>query len=95
MFGIITIAAAGAASVGGFAGARRFVREKLRFVDAAHSGKAPWIAGILAVIVATPVVALLPFVGAGTAILFGLAVGYGVHRGNRDVRGRRGEVMVV
>jgi len=95
MFEIIGIAAAGAASVGGFAGARRFVREKLRFVDAAHSGKAPWIAGIAAALLAMPVVALVPFVGTGTALLFGVAVGYGVHKGNRDVRGRRGEVMVV
>lgn len=95
MFELIGMAAAGAASVGGFAGARRFVRERLRYVDAAHSGKAPWIAGAVAMAVAVPVVAVLPLVGAGTAVLFGVAVGYGVHRGNRDTRGRRGEVMVI
>lgn len=95
MFEIIGLAAAGAASVGGFAGTRRFVRDRLRYVDAAHSGKAPWIAGLAAMVVAVPVVALLPFVGLGTAILFGIAVGYGVHKGTRDTRGRRGEVMVI
>lgn len=95
MLEIIGMAAAGAASVGGFAGARRFVRERLRYVDAVHSGKAPWIAGAAAMLVAAPVVALLPLVGAGTAIAFGIAVGYGVHKGNRDTRGRRGEVMVI
>ncbi len=95
MFEIIGLAAAGAASVGGFAGTRRFVRDRLRYVDAAHSGKAPWIAGVVAALIAMPVVALLPIVGAGTAIVFGIAVGYGVHKGTRDTKGSRGEVMVI
>ena len=33
-----------------------------------------------------PLVMLLPFVGAGTAIVFGLSVGMGVRAGARDIK---------
>src|SRR5688572_8815429 len=82
----IALATTLAASVGGHVGARRFVRERLRFVDAAQTRRAPWIAGAAAILVATPVVWLLPIVGAGTAILFGLGIGSGVAIGARDIR---------
>lgn len=95
MLELIGLMMTGTAVVGGFAGARRMVREKLRYVDAAHSGKAPWVAAGAAVLAAAPVVAVIPMIGAGTALLFGAAVGYGVQKGRRDTRGRRGEIMVV
>ena len=88
MFGLITFAAATAATVAGYVQSRIFVRNKLRFVDAVQSVAAPLIAGVGAAIVAAPVVALLPLVGAGTAILFGLGVGTGVAAGARDIRRR-------
>lgn len=90
LFALITMAAASAATGFGYFQSRYFVRTKLRFVDAVQTGKAPLIAGVGAVVVAAPIVALLPFVGAGTAILFGLGVGAGVAAGARDIRQRLG-----
>lgn len=92
---MLWLAATGAASTGGFIAARRFVRDRLRFVDAAHKGSAPWIAGGVALLAAAPVVAVLPVVGAGTAFLVGASVGIGVAKGSRDARGNGREVMVV
>ncbi|MCU0647158.1 MAG: hypothetical protein MUF00_04145 [Gemmatimonadaceae bacterium] len=66
---------------------RRFVRDRLRYVDAVQSGKWPWIAGIGAALVAGPFAWLIPFVAAkGLAITAGLAVGMGVAAGARDIR---------
>ena len=75
-----------AALVTGFSAARRFVRDKLRFVDAAQRRLAPWVAGAGAAIVTAPVTALLPVIGVGSAIGFGVAVGLGVAAGARDLR---------
>jgi hypothetical protein len=86
MFGILAYAASLAVTFVGFTQARAFVRERLRFVTAAQSGWAPILAGGGAMLVAAPVVALLPLVGTGTAIVFGLSVGFGVLNGQRDIR---------
>lgn len=82
----IALATTLAATAGGHVASRRFVRERLRFVDAAQKRRAPWIAGIAAGLAAAPVVWLLPVIGGGTAILFGLGVGSGVAIGARDIR---------
>jgi hypothetical protein len=86
MFGLLALAASFAVAMIGYTQARAFVRERLRYVDAAQSAFAPIIAGFGAAIVASPVVALLPFIGGGTALAFGLSVGMGVANGQRDVR---------
>jgi hypothetical protein len=65
---------------------RRFVRDRLRYVDAVRKGLAPWLAGGAAFAVSLPVMALLPIVGAGTALTVGLAVGMGVANGARDIK---------
>jgi hypothetical protein len=65
---------------------RRFVRDRLRYVDAVRKGLAPWLAGGAAFLLASPVVALLPIVGTGTAITIGLAVGMGVANGAKDIK---------
>jgi hypothetical protein len=70
----------------GYGAARRFVRDKLRFVDAAQRRLAPWIAGAGTAVLTAPVAALLPFIGVGSAIGLGVAVGLGVAAGARDVR---------
>jgi hypothetical protein len=70
----------------GFQTSRRFVRDKLRFVDAAQRASAPWLAGIVAFVVGALAVAVLPVVGIGTALTFALAIGTGVAAGARDVR---------
>jgi len=78
--------------------ARRFVRERLRYVESALTPGAALIAGVVAALVAAPVVGLLhiiPLVGSlvtgGTALVFGLSVGLGVRSGANDVK--RGYVI--
>lgn len=78
--------------------ARRFVRERLRYVESALTPGAAIIAGIVAAVVAAPVVGVLhiiPLVGSlvtgGTAVVFGLSVGLGVRSGANDVK--RGYVI--
>ena len=90
MFTIISMAIAIAAAAIGYLQAKSFVQSKLRFVDAVHHFAAPILAGLAALLIATPVVWLLPLIGKGTAILFGLGVGAGVSSGARDVRKRIG-----
>jgi hypothetical protein len=72
----------------GFAQARAFVTRRLRYVDAVHTKLAPIVAGVGAALLALPLVAIIPFLGVGTALSFGISVGAGVLAGSRDVRGR-------
>lgn len=65
---------------------RRFVRTRLRYVDAIQKTFAPWAAGAVAFGVGIIAVSLLPIVGLGTAITAGLAVGSGVATGAKDIR---------
>lgn len=70
----------------GYGAARRFVRDRLRYVDSAKAPGAPIMAAVVAALVAAPVAWLLPLVTAGTAIAFGIAVGLGVRAGASDVK---------
>lgn len=88
MFEILMLGAAVGGTGAGYVGVRRFVRERLRFVDGVQLRGVPVAVGIAATLAATPVVWLLPVVGAGTAILFGAGVGLAVSHGARDVRSR-------
>jgi hypothetical protein len=65
---------------------RRFVRNRLRYVDAVQKSMAPWMAGGAAFLVGALLAPVLPLVGLGTAITAGLAVGSGVAAGARDIR---------
>jgi hypothetical protein len=73
------------AGLAGYFVARNFVRNRLRFVDAIHSGWAPLVAGVLAFAFAWPL-ALLPLVSVAPAILFGIGTGLGTASGARIVR---------
>ena len=86
MFGLLAFALSTAAVIIGFTQAKDFVARRLRYMDAARSPLAPFVAGIGAAIIAAPIVWLLPFVGAGSAIAFGLSVALGVAAGNKNVR---------
>lgn len=86
MFWLIGLAISFAASILGYSLARDFTHRRLRYVSAVHSLRAPILAGLAAVLLATPVTWLLPLVGAGTAIAFGLSVGMGVTAGAREIR---------
>ncbi|MDE3127174.1 MAG: hypothetical protein KGL38_04160 [Gemmatimonadota bacterium] len=88
MLQFISFAATAAATLFGYLAARRFVEDKLRYVDGIHTLRAPIVAGVVAAIVAAPIVWLLPLVGGGTAILFGTGVALGVANGSREVRKR-------
>lgn len=66
--------------------ARRFVRNRLRYVDAVQKAIVPWAAGGAAFLVGALLVPILPIVGIGTAITAGLAVGSGVAAGAKDIR---------
>lgn len=70
----------------GYGTARRFVRERLRYVDGAQGPGAAMIAGVGATLLAWPVAALLPLVTGGTALAFGLAVGLGAKAGATDLK---------
>ena len=90
MFELLGFAATAAATLGGYFQSRHFVRGRLTYVDAVQTPVAPLAAGVVATVVAAPVVWLLPIVGTGTALLFGLGVGSGVAAGVRDIRRRLG-----
>ncbi|MFQ5745997.1 MAG: hypothetical protein ACE5HF_02105 [Gemmatimonadota bacterium] len=86
MIEFVMLAAAGAGMLASYVKVRNFVRVRLRFVDAARKPAMPVVAGAAAALVAAPVVALLPVLGAGTAVLFGISVGAGFRSGVREVK---------
>ena len=98
MWPIIVLGVSFAISWISYGTARRFVRERLRYVEAALTPAAAIIAGIVAMVVASPIIALLgiipilgSLVGGGTALVFGLSVGLGTRAGAQDVK--RGYVI--
>ncbi len=70
----------------GYGIARRFVRDRLRYVESAQGPGVPIVAAVVAGLVAAPVVWLLPILSAGTAIAFAVSVGLGVRAGASDVK---------
>jgi len=89
LFSLIGLLVTGAGAIFAFGLAREYVRNRLRFVDAVRHPLAPWITWIAATVVLLPVVAILPLVGAGTAILVGGAAGLGTSSGVKALK--RGE----
>ncbi len=88
MIFLLSFLASTVLAIVGYSQARAFVTGRLRYVDAVPSGFAPLIAGAGAALLALPLVAVLPFIGAGTALSFGVSVGLGVAAGSREVRRR-------
>ena len=74
-----------AAGIGGYLLASSFVRRRLRFVDAAQSPYAPFVAGIAAAVALLPL-AVLPLVSGLTAIVFGVGAALGTAKGARAIR---------
>jgi hypothetical protein len=89
---LISLAIAVVAALLGYNVTRRFVRDKLRFVDAVVESP---LAPVVAAIVAVPLVWALPFIGLPTALIAGASVGVGVAHGSKDARGGGGSWEVV
>ena len=87
--GFLYLALSVAAAIGGFVLARRFVQQRLRFIDGIRSPVAPFIAGLVAALVAWPVT-LLPIVTTATAAIFGIGAGLGTASGIKALK--RGDV---
>ena len=85
LFVLFSIGISLAVSSFGFAVARKYVRDRLKFVDAVHTMKAPVIAGLVGWAIAMPFT-MLPLFGLGTAIVFGLSVALGVRAGAKDIK---------
>ncbi len=83
--GFLYLALSVAAAVGGFVLARRFVRQRLRFVDGIRSPVAPFVAGLVAALIAWPA-ALLPIVTTATAAVFGIGAGLGTASGVKALK---------
>lgn len=77
----------------GYSAARRFVRDRLRYVDAAQKPGAAIAAAVVGAIALSPAVLLLPgFLATSlTAVGFGLGVGLGARAGAVDIK--RGYVI--
>lgn len=90
MIELIGLAATTALTFVGYYQARAYVERRLQYVEAVHGMRAPLLAGLGAALIAAPVVAIVPVVGAGTACLFGIGVGAGVAAGARNIRRRIG-----
>ena len=78
----------------GYGTARRFVSDRLRYVEGAHKPSVPVVVGVAAFLLALPVlslVSILPLIhlGGGAAIALGASVGLGVRAGSKDVRDGR------
>ncbi len=74
----------GGLAIGGYIKTRQFVRQRLRFVEAAHKPFAPLVAGAITWIAASAVAGPLPLVGWITALGVGAGVGLGVKHGAQD-----------
>jgi len=84
MFGLIAAGIAGTAGVIGHIKSRHFVGRRLRYTSIVETPALGLWAGVGAAVVAAPLVALLPIVGAGTAIAVGAGIGTGVALGVKD-----------
>lgn len=86
MFELIGLGVAAAVGIFGHMRSRKFVGRRLRFTSVVEKPGIGLAAGVVATIVASPVVALLPIVGVGTAVAFGAGVGTGVALGAQDAK---------
>jgi hypothetical protein len=78
----VTVGAAGF----GYIRSKSFVARRLRYVEAVQSPAAPLVVGAAATALAAPIVWVLPIVGAGTAIVFGIASAAGTRAGVKQIR---------
>lgn len=83
---MIELIAAGVVGVYGHIKSRDFVGRRLRYTSIVEKPLLGVWAGVGTTVLCAPVVALLPFVGAGAAIAIGAGVGTGVALGVKDTK---------
>jgi hypothetical protein len=86
MFELIAAGIAGVTGVYGHIRSRKFVGKRLRYSNWVEKPLLGLWTGVGAAVIAAPVVAVLPIVGAGTAIAIGAGVGTGVALGVKDTK---------
>lgn len=86
----ISIAIAFSLALFGFITTRRYVENRLRYVDAVQNPIAPFIAGGATTVVAMLLFSFIPFVGFWSAVSLGVGVFTGVASGARENRRRLG-----
>ena len=84
--GLIAAVIAGGTGVFAYIKSRKFVGQRLRYTSLVEKPAIGLFAGVGAVVLAAPLVALLPIVSAGTAIALGVGVGTGVALGVKDTK---------
>ena len=83
---MIELLVAGVLGIAGHLKSRDFVQRRLRYTSWVEKPALGLAAGVATTLVAAPLVAVLPFVGAGTAIALGAGVGTGVAVGASKAR---------
>ena len=83
---MLELLAAGVVAVYGHLKSRKFVGQRLRYTTIVEKPALGLWAGVGATVVAAPLVAVLPVVGAFTAIAIGAGVGTGVALGVNDTK---------
>ena len=78
---MIEIVIAAVAGVAGHVKSKRFVRERLRYTRWVDRPGIGLLAGAATAIVAAPLAAALPFIGAGAGMTVGIGAGLGVGTG--------------
>lgn len=89
IWNLVTLVVAAGVGIASFGLAREYVRQRLRFVDAVRHPLAPWIAGGVVLMIASPIAVFLPFVTGFTALVAGAATGLGTASGVKALK--RGE----
>jgi hypothetical protein len=83
---MLELIAAGVVGVAGHLKSKDYTRRRLRFTHWVEKPALGLFVGAATAVVAAPLVAFLPIVGAGTAIALGAGVGTGVALGARQAR---------
>jgi hypothetical protein len=83
---MLELVIAGAAGVVGHLRSRKFVGQRLRYTTWVEKPMLGLWTGVATTVIAAPLVALLPVVGAGTALAAGVGVGTGVALGVGDTQ---------
>ncbi len=90
MFELIGLGVAGASGLASHLKSKDYVKRRLRFTKVVETPGIGLFTGLATAVVAAPLVAALPLVGAGMGIVVGgavgLGVGTGVHAAAKEVK---------